>query len=102
MVTGQTAAKPCRWSTRFLAVAAAHNARTEQMKAIKTRSAPGDNTPQKHRNLREPWKQGQSGNPHGRPKGSKNKLSEIFIGDLYSASHEHGRAAIDAMIDKNP
>ena len=37
----------------------------------------GEPTRQKHR----PWKPGESGNPAGRPKGSRNKLSEEFIAD---------------------
>jgi hypothetical protein len=34
-----------------------------------------------HRNLLPPWKPGQSGNPLGRPKGSRNKLAEQFFID---------------------
>ena len=30
-----------------------------------------------------PWKPGQSGNPAGRVKGTRNKLSEAFVSDLY-------------------
>jgi hypothetical protein len=33
--------------------------------------------------LRAPWKPGQSGNPLGCPKGSRNKLAEQFFVDVY-------------------
>lgn len=66
------------------------------------KSSPGENTPQKHRNLREPWKPGESGNPNGRPRGSRHKLSEVFLGDLYQTWHKHGRTAIEEMIAKSP
>ena len=68
----------------------------------KLKLAPGEITPGKHRNLREPWKPGESGNPAGRPRGSRHKLSEVFLGEVCTAWQEQGRAAIDAMIAKNP
>lgn len=40
------------------------------------------------------WKPGQSGNPGGRPKGSRNRLGEDFVAALYSDFHEHGIVAI--------
>lgn len=52
--------------------------------AKKARRA-GDNTPGKHRgaeNLKPAWKPGESGNPAGRPKGSRNKLSEDVLRDF--------------------
>src|SRR5437899_5950404 len=49
----------------------------------------GDDTPKKHRsaprskaNLKPAWKAGESGNPAGRPKGSRNKLSEGVLRDF--------------------
>src|SRR5262249_2231037 len=36
----------------------------------------GENIPSKHRGLRPPWQPGQSGNPRGRPKGSRDKLKQ--------------------------
>lgn len=41
------------------------------------------------------------GNP-GRPKGSKNKLTEDFLSDVLEAWQERGSAAISAMIDEKP
>ncbi len=43
----------------------------------------------------------QPGNP-GRPKGSKNKLCEDFLGDMQEAWKEHGKDAIKEMATKEP
>ena len=40
------------------------------------------------------WQPGQSGNPKGRPKGSKDALNEAFIKDLAEEWQENGRAAL--------
>jgi Family of unknown function (DUF5681) len=48
------------------------------------------------------WGPGQSGNPAGRPKGSRNKLSEDFVAALYSDFQEHGSAAIAACRAEKP
>lgn len=45
---------------------------------------------------------GQSGNPKGRPKGAKNKLSEDFLSELYRVFREKGGEAIDRMADEHP
>jgi hypothetical protein len=44
---------------------------------------------------------GIAGGP-GRPPGSRNKLKEDFFGDLHAAWQEHGREAIDRVIDERP
>ena len=41
-----------------------------------------------------PWKPGQSGNPKGRPQGSRNKLSEEFFRDLCDAWQAFGKPAL--------
>jgi Family of unknown function (DUF5681) len=40
---------------------------------------------------------GQSGNPKGRPKGSRNKLSEEFFRDLCDAWQASGKPALETM-----
>jgi hypothetical protein len=45
---------------------------------------------------------GQSGNPAGRKPGSRNKLSEDFVGELYEDFLIHGESAIIAAREKDP
>ena len=48
------------------------------------------------------FRPGQSGNPAGKPKGSRNKLGEAFILDMYEAWQVHGSDAIDRVIKEKP
>ncbi|RYE71343.1 MAG: hypothetical protein EOO81_06160 [Oxalobacteraceae bacterium] len=50
----------------------------------------------------KPFKPGQSGNPKGRPAGSRNKLGEDFIAALNEDFQAHGRAAIQKVRDEKP
>jgi Family of unknown function (DUF5681) len=62
----------------------------------------GASTPKQHRGLAPPWRSGQSGNPAGRRKGSRNQLGEDFLRDLYNAWTEHGPAALKAAAQEKP
>ena len=45
---------------------------------------------------------GQSGNPKGRPMGSRNKLSETFVTDLAELWDEQGFAILQRVADEHP
>ncbi|HEY4856194.1 MAG TPA: DUF5681 domain-containing protein [Xanthobacteraceae bacterium] len=47
-----------------------------------------------HRDKLGRFARGQSGNMTGRPRGSRNKLGEVFITQLYTDWLEHGEAVI--------
>jgi hypothetical protein len=50
----------------------------------------------------KPWQPGQSGNPKGRPKGSRNKLGEEFLEKLQADFHAHGTVAIETVRTERP
>ena len=45
---------------------------------------------------------GQSGNPKGRPKGSRNKLSETFVSDLQELWVEQGPEILRRVAEDDP
>src|SRR6185312_6551811 len=48
------------------------------------------------------WPSGVSGNPAGRPKGSRSKLTEAFLAALAKDFDEHGPKAIVDAREKDP
>ena len=61
----------------------------------KADAADSDSTVRKHRQRGLiPWEPGQSGNPKGRPQGSRNKLSEEFLADVHASWQVWGRPAL--------
>ena len=49
-----------------------------------------------------PFKPGQSGNPNGRPKGSRHKINDVFLRDFYEAWKAFGRPALLAAAWTRP
>ena len=70
------------------------------VKQGKRRHSKTDNT----NGQQKPWlfKPGQSGNPAGRPKGSRNKLAEDFIADAYAQWQQRGSTALETMAKTEP
>jgi hypothetical protein len=56
----------------------------------------------KRRGPGRPFLKGQSGNPKGRPPGTKNKLCESFIDACFRKWAEGGDAALDTMMREDP
>jgi hypothetical protein len=61
-----------------------------------------DDTAPKQRVVGRPFQPGQSGNPAGRPKGARSKLTEDFFKALADDFAEHGAQAIISMRGERP
>ena len=48
------------------------------------------------------WKTGESGNVNGRPKGSRNAFSAIFVGDLTATWAQHGPDVLRKVAIQDP
>jgi hypothetical protein len=48
------------------------------------------------------FKKGRSGNPNGRPKGSRNRLSECFLKDMLDDWVNNGQQVITAVRTESP
>ncbi len=70
--------------------------KTPKSKSKRTiKATAGDNTPSQQRGLKPPWKPGESGNPAGRPKGSRVKFGEEFVEYLAAHWKEHRKETLD-------
>jgi hypothetical protein len=70
------------------------------MSEITTSAEPA--APQQRRVTGRPFPKGVSGNPHGRAKGSRNRLADAFVGDLVHAWSEYGETALARCAQEEP
>jgi len=59
-------------------------------------------TAPQQRIIGKPFRPGQSGNPAGRPKGARSRLSEDFLREMADDFAVNGRAAIEAVRKQRP
>lgn len=48
------------------------------------------------------YKPGESGNPHGRPRGARSRLGDTFLNALLNDFDEHGMDAIRRVCEDDP
>jgi hypothetical protein len=65
-----------------------------------TQVEPPDDTGQKQALTQ--FKPGVSGNPAGRPRGARSRLSENFLEGLHRAFEQHGQQAIQRVVERDP
>jgi hypothetical protein len=65
---------------------------------------PSDKTETEQRKLANliPFEPGQSGNPAGRPRGARSKLTEAFLNALHDDFAEHGVDVVRAVRSEKP
>jgi hypothetical protein len=61
-----------------------------------------EHTAPKQRVIGTPFKPGVSGNPNGRPKGSRNRLADSFLSDLRDIWEVHGIQALEKCAVEQP
>jgi hypothetical protein len=62
----------------------------------------GEPAPGRTAALKPAWQPGQSGNPKGRPKGSRNRLGDAFLAALAEDFDQHGIQAIKTVREERP
>jgi hypothetical protein len=74
---------------------------TGEVTPLRPKQAEPQNRPA-NSNRAPPWQPGQSGNSAGRPRGSRNRLSESFLCDFHTVWEEEGLEAIRRCARNDP
>ena len=74
---------------------------TGEVTPLRPKPAEPQNSPA-NSNLAPPWQPGQSGNPAGRPRGSRSRLSESFLCDFVAVWEEEGLDAFRRCARNDP
>lgn len=61
-----------------------------------------DDLAEKKPNREHLWKPGQSGNPKGRKKGSRNKITKAYLKALKADFKEHGKETLEKVRKSDP
>jgi len=85
------------------AYALAGSAKSARKSALKSaKNAPAVALPKEHVPFGKQFVKGKTGNPAGRPPGSRNKLDEVFVAAIYRAFEEGGDEAIKSVMVSDP